>query len=79
MSIEDFKKDNNWFTRLIIERDELQKKVEALKVYIESEAFTKLSQHHQDLLDLQFNSMVQYFGILVMRINIVVTDNKLTA
>jgi hypothetical protein len=75
--LEEFKKDNSWFARLIIERDSLKEKMDALEAYNDSDNVKHLSKHHQDLLDLQFTAMLQYFGALVMRINLVISENNI--
>ena len=77
MELEEFKKDNAWFVRLIIERDNLKEKMDALEVYNNSDVVKQLSKHHQDLLNLQFTAMLQYFGALVMRINLVIAENNI--
>jgi hypothetical protein len=75
--ISEFIKDNDWFNRLIAERNTLQMKIESLKEYIETEQCKKLSQHQRDLLDLQFNGMITYYGSLSMRVELICKENKL--
>ncbi len=77
MELEEFKKDNAWFVRLVIERDNLKEKMDALESYINNDIAKQLSKHHQDLLDLQFTAMLQYFGALVMRIDLVIAENNI--
>ncbi len=75
--IDEFMKNNEWFLRLVEERNELQKKIVSLETYRNSEHFETLSAHQQDLLDMQFNTMVLYFGILVQRENLIIDENKI--
>ena len=75
--IEEFMKNNEWFLRLVKERDELEEKIASLEAYKNSEYFETLSIHQQDLLLTQLNAMLSYFAILILRVNLIVSENKI--
>jgi hypothetical protein len=57
--------------RVVIERNELNTKIEALEVFIDSDNFkTLVSNKEQELLRYQYRSMVEYWAILNKRIAI---------
>lgn len=75
--IEEFVKNNEWFLRLVKERDELQEKILSLEAYINSENFETLSTQQQALLQVQLNTMKSYFEILMLRLNLIINENKI--
>ena len=75
--IEEFVKNNEWFLRLVKERDELQEKILSLEAYINSEYFETLSTQQQVLLHVQLNTMKSYFEILMLRLNLIIDENKI--
>ena len=75
--IEEFVKNNEWFLRLVKERDELQEKILSLEAYINSENFETLSTQQQALLQVQLNTMKSYFEILMLRLNLIIDENKI--
>jgi hypothetical protein len=54
--------------RIIEEKDELDVKLKKLKIFLNSDVFTKLSYDEQIRLRLQKSFMLLYFDILVERI-----------
>lgn len=75
--ISEFIKDNQWFNRLIAERNSLNIKIDSLREYMATKQYNNLSQHQRDLLDTQFNGMVAYLGTLCKRVEVIINDNKL--
>ena len=75
--IEEFMKNNEWFLRLVKERNELEKKIVSLEAYNNSEHFETLSTQQQALLLTQLNAMLSYFAILILRVNLIVSENKI--
>lgn len=75
--ISEFIESNDWFKRLIDERDNLHKKIESLRTYNCTKNYAELSQHQRNLLDVQLNGMIVYFDTLVMRINLVISENNI--
>lgn len=54
--------------RMLVERDELGKKLKGLSDYLGSDSFYKLGSDDQCLLRMQHSAMLQYHAILHQRI-----------
>ena len=57
-----------WKNRLIMERDELQSRLDRLSVFIVGFSFAKLDQRTKSLLRIQRGLMQDYLEVLNMRI-----------
>ena len=53
--------------RLIVEKNDLEKKISKLLVFIKSDKFKSLPEEDQFLLNIQRNCMLSYFEILEQR------------
>lgn len=62
---------NDFKSRLIIERDELNKKIELLNKFLITDKFLEIDEEHQDLLSQQHLTMLEYRNILDKRIELV--------
>lgn len=60
----------DFMTRLLLERQELESKVEKLGAFNSSSAFDKLSLSHRMLLETQYRAMGEYLSILYVRIDL---------
>ena len=63
-----FKEKPEWFQRLCVERDELQQRLDKLRVYLSSSEVCLLRDGGYRLLKMQFHTMKTYLAILDMRI-----------
>lgn len=57
-----------WKNRLIMERDELQSRLDRLSVFLVGFSFAKLDQRTKSLLRIQRGLMQDYLEVLNMRI-----------
>lgn len=57
-----------WKNRLIMERDELQSRLDRLSVFMVGFSFAKLDQRTKSLLRIQRGLMQDYLEVLNMRI-----------
>lgn len=57
-----------WKKRLIKERDELQRRLDRLSVFIVGFSFAKLDQRAKSLLRIQQGLMEDYLAVLNMRL-----------
>lgn len=60
--------DTDFIKRVMIERDELEKKYIALGSFLQLGKHNDLSPNHSNLLQMQFNAMGMYLNILEMRL-----------
>ncbi len=60
-----------WETRLRIELEELQGRLNKLSIFVDGEVFTSLSFTEQRLLSAQYGAMMAYEQILVVRLGII--------
>jgi hypothetical protein len=60
----------DWLARVVDERMELVGKIEKLRVFMASDAFSTLSYEHQNLLLRQFACMGRYLDVLDERITL---------
>ncbi len=49
----------------------------SLEAHNNSEHFETLSTQQQVLLHMQLNTMKSYFGILILRLNLIIDENKI--
>lgn len=57
-----------WKNRLIMERDELQSRLDRLSVFMVGFSFAKLDQRTKSLLRIQRGLMQDYLAVLNMRL-----------
>jgi hypothetical protein len=57
-----------WYQRLVIEREDLSKKLDKLGGFFGSSQFYKLSAAHQRLLSSQYEAMQNYHKVLMARL-----------
>jgi len=60
--------ESDFFDRLLVERDELSKKIGKLCRFLNAEKFSKISPQQKALLDLQIGHMKNYASCLKLRI-----------
>lgn len=64
-----YKAADTHIDRLVIERAELEEKIDKLASFLETETFLKLPAPEGGLLTTQFSTMISYYSLLTVRLH----------